>query len=453
VNKATEEVTGCSRDELIGTDFAHYFTDPSRARMGYQQVFRNGSVKNYELAIRHKSGQETPVMYNASIYRDGAGKVIGIFAAARDITDRKRSEEALKRWGQVFEHAEWGIVVSSGDLKSLEFMNPAFAEMHGYTVEELSGRPISDVFAPEERAELQAQIDIANERGHYIWESKHIRKDGTIFPVLIDATAVKDEDGKVLYRAVNVQDITKRKQTEAVLKQALADLIRSNADLEQFAYVASHDLQEPLRNVASCMHMLEKGYKNKLGPEADQYIHYAVESAMRMKGLIQDLLTYSRIGTKGKGLAPTNCEHALDEALKNLRSAISGAGAEITHDALPTILADDAQMVQVFQNLIGNAIKFRRDQPCRVHVSAAKNQSEWTFSVKDNGIGIESQHLERIFVIFQRLNKRTEYEGTGMGLAIVKKIVERHQGRIWVESEPGVGTTFCFTIPVEESNL
>ncbi len=321
VNVATERVTGHSREEIIGTDFADYFTDPEKARLGYEQVFRDGSVKNYELAIRHKKGWLTPVIYNASVYRDGSGKVVGIFAAARDITDRKRAEE---------------------------------------------------------------------------------------------------------------------------------ELIRSNQDLQQFAYVASHDLQEPLRNVASCLQMLQKKYSNELDAQADQYIEYAVEGAVRMKDLILDLLAYSRIGTRGKPHEPTDCEQILAEAVKNLRSAVTETRAVITHDPLPTIPADGTQLLQVFQNLIGNAIKFRRDQPPQIHVAAVKNKNEWVFSIKDNGIGIESQYMDKIFVIFQRLNKRREYEGTGMGLAIVKKVVERHDGRVWVESEPGEGTTFYFSIPDKE---
>lgn len=319
VNTATQRITGRSREELIGTDFASYFKDPEKARFGYEQVFRDGLVKNYELAIRHKNGWLTPVMYNASLYRDEDGKILGVFAAARDISDRKQAEE---------------------------------------------------------------------------------------------------------------------------------ELIRSNRDLQQFAYVASHDLQEPLRNVASCLQMLEKKYESRLDADADQYIRYAVEGAVRMKALIQDLLAYSRVGTRGKPPGPTDCEQILAGALQNLRSAIIETRAMITHDPLPTIPADDTQVLQVFQNLIGNAIKFRRDDPPRIHVSAVKNRNEWIFSVKDNGIGIESRHLDRIFMIFQRLHKRSQYDGTGMGLAIVKKVVERHGGRVWVESEPGKESTFYFTIPV-----
>ncbi|MBI5249804.1 MAG: HAMP domain-containing protein [Desulfomonile tiedjei] len=233
--------------------------------------------------------------------------------------------------------------------------------------------------------------------------------------------------------------------------RAEQDLIRSNVDLEQFAYVASHDLQEPLRNVAGSLQLLEKKYKDKLDADAHRYIQYAVEGAVRMNALIQDLLTFSRVGTRGKPPQPTDCAQILDQALKNLKTRISQAAATITHGPLPTIFSDDTQLLQVFQNLIANAIKFRSDKPPKVHVSAIKDDHGWIFSVEDNGIGIESRHLDRIFEIFQRLHKQTEYDGTGIGLAITKKIVERHRGRIWVESEVGVGTTFHFKIPVIRS--
>jgi len=244
-----------------------------------------------------------------------------------------------------------------------------------------------------------------------------------------------------------VTDITERKRAESVLKQTVVDLTRANADLEKFAYVASHDLQEPLRNVINCLQMLEKKYKNKLDAQADKYIDYAVEGSARMKALILALLTYSRLGTRGAPHKPTDCDHILAETVKDLRSAIKETGGVITHDSLPTVTVDRSQLSQVFQNLIENAIKFRRHDPPRIHVSAVKNRKEWVFSVKDNGIGIESHHLERIFVIFQRLNKRSQYDGTGIGLAIVNKVAERHGGRVWAESELGGRDDRLFTMP------
>jgi len=270
-------------------------------------------------------------------------------------------------------------------------------------------------------------------------------------------TKRSDEVGS-LARSFNIMVERLRKSHESLedeiagRKRAQEDLVRSNKDLEQFAYVASHDLQEPLRNVASCMQMLDRKYQGEFDAEGAQLIRYAVESVTRMKALINDLLAYSRISTRGSPFQPTDFEEVLAETLANMRPSIEQTGAVITHDPLPSVAADATQVMQVFQNLIGNALKFRGEEPPHIHVSAVRDDGEWVFSIKDNGIGIEPRHWERIFVIFRRLHKRNEYEGTGMGLAIVKKIIERHQGRIWVKSEPGKGTTFHFTIPAKESN-
>ena len=234
------------------------------------------------------------------------------------------------------------------------------------------------------------------------------------------------------------------------LEESVAELGRSNADLQQFAYVASHDLQEPLRMVSSYTQLIARRYKGKLDADADEFIAFAVDGANRMQRLILDLLAYSRVNTAGRQFEPTAMETVLKAALNNLTNAVKESQAVITHDPLPAVMGDDKQLAQLFQNLLSNAVKFGGAQPPRIHISAKQTDGEWLFSVRDHGIGLDPQYADRIFVIFQRLHTRAEYPGTGIGLAICKKIVERHGGRIWVESELGKGATFYFTLRDEE---
>ena len=250
------------------------------------------------------------------------------------------------------------------------------------------------------------------------------------------------------YFAAVFDNITKRKRAEDELKKRTEELARSNAELEQFIYIASHYLQEPLRTVSNFSQLLAKRYKDKLDAKADQFIGFIVDGTTRMQQMIDDLLEYSRVSTRTKPFEPTNCETVLDQALANVKDAVEESGALVTHDPLPTVMADASQMVQLFQNLLSNAIKFRKEKP-RIMVSAVQRGNEWLFSVKDNGIGIAPEFMEHIFKMFEHEHASAEYPGTGVGLAICKKIVERHGGRIWVESEIGKGSTFYFTIPAK----
>jgi len=264
-----------------------------------------------------------------------------------------------------------------------------------------------------------------------------------------DKESLVPTDVKSLIHELRIHQVELEMQKEE-LGGALQELERSNADLQQFAYAASHDLREPLRTIAGFLKLLERRYKGRLDEKADEFIQYTIEGVTRMEMLINDLLEYSRVETKGGSFKPMNCSVALEKAIFNLPSALEESGAKITYDLLPTVVADETQMTSLFQNLIGNAIKFRGKERLRIHISAEQKDREWVFSVRDNGIGIDPKFFDRIFVIFQRLHTRQEYEGTGVGLAISKRIVERHGGRIWVESRPGEGATFYFTLPVME---
>lgn len=264
---------------------------------------------------------------------------------------------------------------------------------------------------------------------------------------LLDDIDAEKSKGEQANREM-AREIAERQQAQETLKHALAEVARSNAELEQFAYIASHDLQEPLRMVSSYVQLLEKRYKDKLDKDANEFIAFAVNGAARMQEMVLGLLAYSRVGTRGKSIERTESEGALTYAIENLQVAISQSGAVITHDALPAVMADESLLTQVFQNLIGNALKFRGEAPPRIHVSATRDEQEWVFSVRDNGIGIDPKYMGKLFVLFSRLHGHAKYPGTGIGLAVCKRVVAHHGGRIWVESEPGKGSIFYFTVPM-----
>lgn len=301
---------------------------------------------------------------------------------------------------------------------------------------------------PEDRPAVEKAIEsVARERKGYTAEFRIVRPDGEVRWLYDRGTGIYDDKGEMTYMTGAVVDITERKRAERELKRTVEDLARSNRDLEQFAYVASHDLQEPLRMVSSYSQLLARRYKDVLDKDANEFIDYAVDGAVRMQRLIEDLLSYSRISSRGKEPKTGETHSALGEAIANLSTAISESGAVVTNNDLPEVRTDRVQLIQVFQNLISNAIKFHGEEAPRVHVSAERKGREWRFAVKDNGMGIDAEYRERIFTIFQRLHGKDAYPGTGMGLALCKRIVERHGGRIWVESEPGKGSTFYFALP------
>lgn len=386
-----------------------------------------------------------------------------ILGIVTDISGRKRAEEALRqseeKYRSLVNNLNIGIYRSTG-VVSGRFLeaNPAIAEMFGYdSVGKFRNVAVSKLYQdPEDRKRFTEKIEkeglVKNE------ELRLQKKDGTPIWASCTARLQYDANGGIKWIDGVIEDITGRKQAEEELKQTMAELDRSNKELEQFAYMLSHDLKQPLTSVVNLIELLKLRYWDRLDDRANTFITSALNEAGRMQRMIDDILALSRMGTRGNPFEPTDCEDVLARTLVHLEMRIKESGAVITHDPLPTVMADEAQLVRLFQNLLSNAIKFRGKEPPRIHISAksisdsafciphSAIEKGWVFSVSDNGIGIEAQFKERIFVIFQRLHTKEEYPGTGIGLAICKKIVEHHNGRIWVESEPGKGTTFYFTI-------
>ena len=376
--------------------------------------------------------------------------------------ERNRAEEALReseeKYRLIFEYSPLGLL-SFDEKGAIVACNDNFVQIIGSSREKLIGLNMLNL--PDKNIVSTVQQALNGSQGSYegIYSSVTAKKNT---PVRCLFTPMNVGGGGITGGVGIIEDITERKRAEGELeryrdnleklvKERTADLARSNAELEQFAYVASHDLQEPLRMVVSYLQLVDGRYREKLDADAREFIGFAVDGAKRMQALINDLLAYSRIGTQGQAFQPTDCEAVLQMAMRNLEVAIRESGAQIAHDPLPTVMGDATQLVQLFQNLIGNALKFRRDEPPQIHIRAELKAGFWCLSVQDNGIGIESQYFERIFVVFQRLHGRGSYPGTGIGLAICKKIVERHGGTIWVESELGKGSTFRFTIPGKHS--
>jgi chemotaxis family two-component system sensor kinase Cph1 len=366
----------------------------------------------------------------------------------KEAQERKLAEERLAeseaRFRTYFEIGMVGFAETSPE-KGWVRVNDALCDMLGYSRDEITKLTWAEITHHDDLDKDLAQFKrlLAGEIEGYYLEKRFLSKSGKPLPTIMSVRASRKPDGSPDYMFAVLQDISELKELEEKLHQ-------SNAELQQFAYVASHDLQEPLRMVTNYMGLLQRRYEEKLDADANEFIGFAVDGAKRMQQLIQDLLEYSRVGTRGKEFIPSDMSLLLDEALLNLQARIEETGAEISFSQLPTLAVDGGQTVRLFQNLIGNAIKYRdsdKSPKIRIEAKALAGVGNWLFQISDNGIGIANEDYERIFNIFQRLHGREEYEGTGIGLAICKKIVERHGGRIWVESTPRAGSTFFFTLP------
>ena len=450
-NTQTERLFGYSRLELVGQSvdvlvpqelrgghFVHrdrFFANPKPRSMG----------AGLDLMAVRKDGTQFPVEISLSPLEGPDG--VSVTAAIRDVTDRKKAET---RFRALLESAPDAMVIANGE-GVIELANLQTERLFGYPRMELVGQSV-DVLVPESlrsgHGAHRARF-FADPRPREMGAGLNlmaVRKDGTQFPVEISLSPLEGP-GEFSVTAA-IRDVSERKRAEQQLSEKMTELRQSNEALEQFAHIASHDLQEPLRMVASYTQLLSKRYKGRLDVDADEFIGYAVDGTQRMKRLIEDLLVYSRAGRSAPAAKELDSEDALREALENLQAAIEESGAQVTWDALPKVTAAELQLVQLFQNLVGNAIKYRGERVPRIHVAGHSTEKEWIFSVADNGIGIEAKYFDRVFVIFQRLHGRAEYEGTGIGLAICKRILQQQGGRIWVESEFGTGSTFYFALPV-----
>jgi PAS domain S-box-containing protein len=452
-NPQAEATFGWTRKEVLGRKLTETII-PRRFhkahRQGLAQFLRTGKGpvlnRRVELAAVHKDGHEFQVETTITPVQVGDEYTFNAFI--HDITERKLAEKTRGRLAAIVESSDDAIIGTSLDGKIASW-NKGAVQLYGYSTDEAIGKPITMLVPKDRREEVAAIVERerAGERVEH-FETVAVRKDGSRVDVSLTISPILDADGVITGASTIARDVTARKRAEALARQT-EELARSNADLEQFAYVASHDLQEPLRMVTGYCDLLERRYKGRLDSDADDFINFAVEGARRMQELVRGLLAYSRMGPQSQTLELVDSTTAFERAVANLGLAVKESGATVTHGRLPTVSADGTQLEHVFQNLIGNAIKFRGNEVPRVYVRAVRKTDMWLFSVKDNGIGIDPRYVEKVFAIFQRLHGRGKYPGTGLGLAICKKIIERHGGRIWFESEPGRGTTFYFTLPAE----
>ena len=452
-NRNFEAAAGRSPDAVATAHPLDFFAGSDRERVGERiaEVFRSGQ-SNVEAEFIASDGTRRP--YFLTGCRVVVDKEVFLIGMGIDISERVAAEQELRRsrtaqmFAALLESAPDAMVVTDED-GMIVFANTRTEELFDYRRDQLLGRPLSLLVSERvhEGASRQSNPSV---------EAFGRRNGGARFPIEVMVSPLDTEDGRRITSAI--RDITQRKLAEAEIyslnatlerrvSERTEELARSNADLENFAYVVSHDLQEPLRAIGSYADLLGRRARDVLEDEHRHFLDRIVAGVGRMQDLLHDLLAYSRIGTRNPALLPTAADEVLREVLEDLEAAIVDAGAIVTHDPLPHVAADRPQLRQLLQNLIGNAIKFRRTEPPRVHLTAQPEAALWRFCVRDNGIGVPPEYAQRVFVIFQRLHSQRAYPGTGVGLAICKRIVERHGGRIWIESaESGAGTVVCFTL-------
>ncbi|MBN1689600.1 MAG: PAS domain S-box protein [Dehalococcoidia bacterium] len=459
-NSNASEVVGYSPEEGKKIRAMDVIAEEDRAYIAEKlsEIFNQGSG-DAEVRLLAKDGRRIP--YHITAKRVSLGGRNYLLGTGVDISQRVEAErardESEKNYRLLAENTKDIVTIVDKNF-NLVWLSASGEKLTGYSFEEQKKMPLNKKIMPDSvkrtkalliRALQEEQEGTHDPARHYDIEIELCRNDGSTIWTENQMQFTRDGNGRATAMLIQGRDISERKQAEQALKESLEELRRSNEELEQFAYVASHDLQEPLRMVSSYVQLLEKRYKDRLDSDALDFMNYAVSGARRMQNLINDLLAYSRVGTRGKPFAPVDASEVLYAALSNLEVAIHEAEAVIEHGDLPVVFGDEGQLIQVFQNIIVNAIKFHGHQPPYVRVDAVPDDGDWLFSIRDNGIGIDPQFFERIFLVFQRLNG-SGYAGTGIGLSVARKIIQRHGGRIWLESQPGQGSTFYFTLPMRE---
>jgi PAS domain S-box-containing protein len=448
-NGAYCRMLGFTEEELRTRDFAS-LTHPEdlTVNLVLRDELLAGKRANFVMEKRYlkKNGDIVWTRQSVAAVRAASSEIVMLIVVAEDITERKRVEASLSLFRTLADRSSDGIEVIDPETGHFLDVNETTCRRLGYQRREMLSMSVADVDAGAIGTDPSAwrnSIEIVRQSGFRVVETLHKRKDGSTFPVEVSVQYVKlDRD----YLIASVRDITERKQAEQKIKEYTQELERSNDELQQFAYVASHDLQEPLRAVVGCIQMIDESNTGAFDERSRELMGHVIDGAKRMQMLINDLLAYSRVGSKGISRKQIDVAEMVKKAMHQLSVAIAESGAVITIDSLPTMWADPVQITQLFQNLIANAIKFRTELHPQIHVSAQQIDGEMIFSVRDNGIGIAPEYHEKIFGIFRRLLSRRDYPGTGIGLAICKKIVERHEGRIWVESGDGEGANFRFKL-------
>jgi len=452
-NAGAERLFGYTAAEAVGMNILMLSPDDRREEESrlLEDLRAGRLVEHYETERIRKDGTRVAVSLRLSPIKTADGTIVGC-ASIADITAKKQAED---RFRLVFEAAPNGLMIVAADGR-IKLANTAAADLFGYAKDELLEQPVEMLVPPALRAQHVAhretfQADPKRRPMGRLRDLVGLRKDGTPVPIELGLSPITSEGGHFVLAAI--VDLTERRQATEALARQTRELERSNADLEEFAYVASHDLQEPLRMVVSFTELLARRNLGRLDEKSNEFIGFIVEGAKRMQGLISDLLTCARVGTEGTPFESVDMALLVDQVIAGLRESITTAQAEIAIDVLPTVRGDLVQLRQLLQNLISNAIKFRAERPPRIHIGAKRKGAEWLFCVEDNGIGIDMRFSDRIFQMFQRLHERGTYEGNGIGLALAKKIAERHGGRIWAESEPGIGTRFYFTLPTGRNGM